>query len=108
MTDIEKINLIAGRIIDEYRKHPDLDWNLIAAKKLYSQWSDYYFKEANQWINVNESLPNENQYVLLYGLGNRMITALFTKGKFMCYELVSEMLEEAGNITHWMPLPNKP
>ena len=35
-------NLIAGRILDEYRKHPDLDWSAIASGKLYSQWDEYY------------------------------------------------------------------
>jgi hypothetical protein len=35
------IELIEGRIIDEYRKHPDLKWNLIAAQKIYGQWFEY-------------------------------------------------------------------
>jgi hypothetical protein len=34
------IELIASRIIDEYRKHniSISDWNMIAAHKIYSQW----------------------------------------------------------------------
>lgn len=42
MTKEEQIKLIAGRIRDEYRKHPDLDWAEIAASKLQSQWSEFY------------------------------------------------------------------
>lgn len=40
-TDDEKINLIACRIIDEYRKHHlnITDWHIIAAKKIYSSWN---------------------------------------------------------------------
>jgi len=62
---------------------------------------------ADKWISV-EVEPNEGQYVLIYGRGGRMMTALFTKGKFMCYEMITEMLEEAEYIDYWMPLPNKP
>jgi hypothetical protein len=61
---------------------------------------------ADKWISV-EVEPNEGQYVLIYGRGGRMMTALFTKGKFMCYEMITEMLEEAEYIDYWMPLPNK-
>ena len=37
------IELIAGRIIDEYKKHCNTinDWNKIAASKIYSQWFEY-------------------------------------------------------------------
>lgn len=39
-----QINLIAGRIMDEFRKHnsqmPD-EWHLIAASKIRSQWSEF-------------------------------------------------------------------
>jgi len=48
-----QINLIAGRIIDEHRKHslrmPD-EWHLIAASKIYSQWSEYY--QTNESITI--------------------------------------------------------
>lgn len=39
-------DLIKGRIMDEYRKHPDLDWAAIAARKLYTQWLEYFESEA--------------------------------------------------------------
>jgi hypothetical protein len=39
----QAINLIAGRIADEFRKHNKLnEWPEIAAKKLYDQWSEYF------------------------------------------------------------------
>lgn len=41
LTEQERIRLIAGRITDEYRKHPSLDWAQIAAIKLNEQWADY-------------------------------------------------------------------
>lgn len=42
----QAISLIKGRIMDEYRKHPQLDWADIAARKLYEQWNEYF--KANQ------------------------------------------------------------
>ncbi len=41
----EVIKLIAGRIEDEHRKHPDLNWEKIAAGKIYSQSFEFYQSE---------------------------------------------------------------
>lgn len=38
----EVTSLIKGRIQDEFRKHPDLDWAEISAGKLYYQWSEFF------------------------------------------------------------------
>lgn len=46
----QAIALIKGRIKTEQEKHPELDWQEIAARKIYSQWSEY-FKSIN---NCNE------------------------------------------------------
>ena|ERR1700741_49737 len=65
--------------------------------------------EEDNWISVNDQLPEKGQYVLLYGKGARQFTALFDdKGRFMCYNPFNEELEEAEEITHWQPLPKKP
>jgi len=45
MTKEEIINLIAGRIIDESRKHPNLEWHKIAAAKIYTQWTEFFKEE---------------------------------------------------------------
>lgn len=42
--------LIKGRIEDEYRRHPNLDWAEIAASRLYSQWNEFFT------IGVNKEL----------------------------------------------------
>ena len=49
------INGIKHRIITEQGKHPNLDWALIAAYKIYDSVS-YYIKEYS-WINPNDELP---------------------------------------------------
>lgn len=43
------IRLMSGRITDEYRKHgAHIDgWAEIAARKIYSQWSEFYQSESN-------------------------------------------------------------
>ena len=47
MSKEETIKLIEGRINDEFKKHPDLNWSLISAQKIYSQWNEYYVNEIN-------------------------------------------------------------
>jgi hypothetical protein len=69
---------------------------------------DISASDAGEWISVGDRLPDEGQYVLLYGKGNRQITSMFQKGKFLCYDLWHEGFEEAEEITHWKPLPNPP
>lgn len=48
MTKEETIKLIAGRIMDEFRKHVSHieDWPKIAAAKIYTQWNEYYLKSV--------------------------------------------------------------
>lgn len=54
MTKEEQIKLIAGRIRDEHRKHPDLDWAEIAASKLQSQWSEFYGSVKSEGDKTSE------------------------------------------------------
>lgn len=48
------VNLIKGRIEDEQRKHPLLDWSRIAAIKIYSEWFEY-FNNENQELKAKIS-----------------------------------------------------
>lgn len=52
----EEINLIAGRISDEFRKHSHglPDWPLIAASKLHSQWTEYFEKKYENALFLQE------------------------------------------------------
>lgn len=48
--------LIAGRILDEYRKHNSIpNWHEIAALKLHRQWDEYYTKLMGDAINAATS-----------------------------------------------------
>ena len=44
----EIINLIKGRIEDEQRKHPLLNWSRIAAIKIYTEWFEYFDNENQE------------------------------------------------------------
>ena len=44
----EIINLIKGRIEDEQRKHPLLNWSRIAAIKIYTEWFEYFNNENQE------------------------------------------------------------
>lgn len=54
------IKLIAGRIRDEKNKHPNLDWEEIAATKIYEQWFEYY---QNEIILLNAKIRLMNKDV---------------------------------------------
>jgi len=59
--DKEKvIGLISGRIIDEYRKHQPLDWQNIAAAKIYSQWLEYYAEQTKSLTDEIAELKVSN------------------------------------------------
>lgn len=110
------IELIAGRIMDERRKHPLLEWDKIAAAKIYSQWIEY-FKETNKWISVKDELPPINVPVLCYQKNKhaqfRKLVLGFDGKAFKDFYNGSDddILFKDGYynfITHWMPLPNRP
>jgi len=58
------------------------------------------------WIKVSERLPKEGQQVFTY-FGESMAFAIFYNGKFFEGELFTDN-EFTVNVTHWMPLPEKP
>ncbi len=58
----QAIALIKSRIMDEYRKHPQLDWADIAARKLYEQWNEYFKSEVSKEViaKLNECFLPQN------------------------------------------------
>jgi len=48
MNKEEIVKLIAGRIENEMRKHPTLEWQMIAASKIYSQWFEFLNNENQE------------------------------------------------------------
>ena len=59
LTKEETLRLISGRIMDEYRKHPTLDWSSIAATKIYSQWNEHYADEIAKLKPTKSEETNE-------------------------------------------------
>jgi hypothetical protein len=65
-----------------------------------------------KWIDVEERTPEDGQQILVHGKGGRHVTAIWKEhdplGSFLAYSYFTEELEEAEEITHWMPLPSPP
>ena len=58
----EAIELISGRIMDEYRKHQSLDWAKIAAIKIHSQWFEYYTQQNYEMQKEIDELKEDLQH----------------------------------------------
>lgn len=123
----EAIELISGRIMDEYRKHQSLDWAKIAARKIHSQWFEYYNQqnqelqrqveklkdavEFAEWISVEDRLPtNSIQEVICvrktkYSVNSYSVPLTWRDGKFQFF---LETYVTIPDVTHWMPLPKPP
>ena len=74
----QAIALIKGRIIDEQRNKPNLDWQEIAASKIYSQWSEYFegekIKALNQLLSdISNTFLNEDNLKKAYSEGDRVV-----------------------------------
>jgi hypothetical protein len=90
----EIINLIKGRIEDEQRKHPLLDWSRIAAAKIYTQWFEY-FNNENKDLSLEE-----------YWMHQEKSAKAFIQGYTQCQEDMAdnskvtrfEVIDENGRV----------
>ena len=65
-------------------------------------------KRVPRWISVEERLPEKGVFVVVYYgnfIGNLMDVYMWD-GE--CWRSSTGYLEDAENITHWMPLPEPP
>lgn len=64
--------------------------------------------KSNNWISVNDRLPENEQIILIYSNfwieKTRICTSQFIDGRFLTYP----SFQETVNVTHWQPLPNPP
>jgi hypothetical protein len=58
----------------------------------------------NQWISVEDKLPDELQSVLSFSSYDGVFQSIYRAGNFKKTLVVWEHL----NVTHWMPLPSPP
>ncbi len=61
-----------------------------------------------EWIKIDKSLPNDKEYVLVYGKGGRNVVAYYKDGKFLALDYWHDDFEECEELTHWMKLPKPP
>lgn len=65
-------------------------------------------QEEIKWIDCKDRLPDEGQFILLYGKGGRQFTAIYEKEEFLAYNPFNEWLDECEEVTHWQCLPTPP
>ncbi len=61
---------------------------------------------ANEWVKVGDKLPENNNDVLVYSLYTDEYYAGWYDGAK--WVIRYDYNNEAGNITHWMPIPKLP
>lgn len=64
----------------------------------------------NEWINIDEKLPDDDQYIIGYCQNypvNFVSMVRFEKQKNSHY-FWNDALDQKANVTHWMPLPDPP
>lgn len=54
-----------------------------------------------EWISVNDRLPEEAGYYLVYNKTWKFVDRVYFRGK-------SSWAKGGHHISHWMPLPNPP
>lgn len=57
----------------------------------------------NEWISVKDQMPVDGVYALTFGGFESMQIAEFSHGEWW-----DDTGYKAGNVTHWMPLPEPP
>lgn len=75
MTREEFIDLIESRIKSEYKKHGDLDWAGIAARKIYSslEWVLDVGQEREDSVGVTDSFISKFQEIIYSDLSDSEI-----------------------------------
>ena len=56
------------------------------------------------WISVEERLPEDEQWLLVWGHGQKIPTMMFRESGAW----IDDQFEFHTTITHWMPLPTPP
>lgn len=66
--------------------------------------------EKSKWINVKEQLPEENKLIIIFdeGFGINIAFRRFSSIHYEWSSMWDENYQFFSEVTHWMPLPNKP
>ena len=97
----EIVKQIKERILDEQRKHSNLDWAHIAALKIYATFLD----NQSEWISVEDGLPELNEDVLVYEKDGHCSIYACCFTKILGFKSHSSL---ADCVTYWQPLPSPP
>ncbi|VWX31534.1 hypothetical protein ENHY17A_50343 [Moraxellaceae bacterium 17A] len=76
-------------------------------KKCYQKAIDIV-KQHNEWVSVNERLPDIGQRVLTQKGGYMTICSLYRRGQGKMRWNDGRRLSDLEHYTHWMPIPQPP
>ena len=103
---------LSERILRSRTDRPD-EWSMDAYLREAKKLEDRIAQLENQWISVEDKLPDENADVIVFA--NDIVNGFVETA---CYYVCPEYLsggwrEENGDpyepiVTHWMPLPTPP
>lgn len=67
-------------------------------------------KQHNDWVSVGESLPNDNEFVLVKEIGyfNQVGAAKYRDGCWWVHCKDGHVACTTEGVTHWQPLPQPP
>lgn len=69
-------------------------------------YADGLLHQKDEWISVDERLPEEEGNTVLYYDGTNVDACLFYFGHFHTIDLYES--DRIDGVTHWMPLPTPP
>ena len=87
------------------RKAADAIEELSRAQELWiEQERKMLLKSIPRWISAAERLPEDGQWVLVWGHGQHIPIMMFRESGAW----IDDQFEFHSNVTHWMPLPEPP
>lgn len=105
MTLIEKLEQVKEKNKDNFNKTGDRDYAVAIG---VTQHCINIVKQHNEWVSVNERLPDIGQRVLTQKGGYVTICSLYRRGQGKLRWDNGTRLSDLEQYTHWMPIPQPP
>lgn len=100
----EHIDEMTKVLVDYTKKN-----HIMASHAILEDYAEQLYEEGyrkQEWISVDERLPETNEEVLVYSSVGKIYTACYIRVDGI--EFWFENIDGFREITHWMPLPEAP
>lgn len=93
----------------EYGKKSQVDYHAFMSGVNYLKTELKDKAMGDRWIEIEDSIPKHDATILVHTKGGKNLCSIFKERRgFMIYDISEDDLELIEQVTHWMPLPNKP